>query len=311
VLSLTFYLRTESSNVSAALPTNAWGAWQFHGLFENALASHSVELLALVKGTAQENNNKPLYVLVVPGPEESTPAGTYSFGVRLFGAAALNYQEVVNAMLTLSSLHLGSKRTRLPSQGFTIRQVQMRLSSGITAMLYDEQETPDEAPYFPPLDAQDLLTASAPTVPTNCRAVSLTLLTPMTLTSTAKRNDPHLKQTLPPFAKLITRLIERAKGLGLEQITPFPSSRLELDTQIAAASDIQCEANHTYWYDYHYGSSTKKAPITFGGLLGEAVFTGAFSPEMLQILMLGRWLHLGQKASIGHGAYEVQLLAKR
>ena len=108
--------------------------------------------------------------------------------------------------------------------------------------------------------------------------------------------------TNPEFHPLLRALLRRISALSYFHC----GTRLEADYQglSARARSVALAANQTTWVDWERYSGRQKEWMSMGGLVGRAVYHGAWQ-EFWPWLALGEWVHVGKNATFGLGKYVI------
>jgi hypothetical protein len=127
-------------------------------------------------------------------------------------------------------------------------------------------------------------------------SLKLAFLTPIRL-----KHDGHLVDR-PEFHILFRSLLRRLSSLSLFHC----GERLEVDYQalIRAAERVELVHDDTRWHDWERYSSRQKERMTFGGIVGQAIYRGDMA-IFLPFLIFGQWTHVGKNATFGLGKYQV------
>lgn len=109
----------------------------------------------------------------------------------------------------------------------------------------------------------------------------------------------------PEFHVLVRNLLRRASALSYFH----HGAPLEVDYRgiIERAQEVELVHDETHWVDWERYSSRQDTRMTFGGIVGRAVYGGevsAFTP----LLMLGQYVHLGKNVTFGLGKYQLCIL---
>lgn len=120
------------------------------------------------------------------------------------------------------------------------------------------------------------------------------------------QKDNRLYKSIPPFQLLMERLSGRIKTL----MTAYGDSasitvNSSLNTTAPTLGDptaVTIEHSNIRWDDWSRFSGRQKKWMKFGGLMGELAYAGDLKP-FLPELILGEWLHVGNKTSFGLGKY--------
>ena len=172
--------------------------------------------------------------------------------------------------------------------GMELEAVYYQPAQGDESLIYNTalQQPISEHPYQPP--EVDL----SPT------SVRLLLQTPLRI----QKQGKALK-SLPTAADLLTPLIRRfyllEEFFGHDFATPDFSDLKQQALELGLKAELQ-------WQDLFRYSNRQKAKTPLGGLLGTIELSGDLAP-FLDLIHLGQWFHLGNKASFGLGRYSLVL----
>lgn len=121
-----------------------------------------------------------------------------------------------------------------------------------------------------------------------------------------KKDNRLYKSLNPPFQLIMERLSGRIKTLMTAygdnaSMTVSPSLQTTTPTfgDPAIVTIDHCEMK---WDEWSRFSGRQKEWMKFGGLMGEVTYAGELKP-FLPELILGEWLHIGNKTSFGLGKY--------
>lgn len=107
----------------------------------------------------------------------------------------------------------------------------------------------------------------------------------------------------PDFGALVSAALRRLKLLcALHGAGTFDIDSERLAT---AAQSVECIADRTRWVDLERHSARQNQRVPIGGLIGAADFQGDVGP-FLEILRLAANVHVGKKATAGHGFFEIE-----
>jgi len=127
--------------------------------------------------------------------------------------------------------------------------------------------------------------------------VHLSLLTPLRLEQRDRLVGP--RELTPPvfFRHLIRRVSFHVNGRHGEIFSLEAIHRLN-----ALADGVGEGARDLRWVDWTRFSSRQKQKMTLGGVIGTWLLT-AVHPDLLSLLYLGEWLHVGKECVFGLGRY--------
>lgn len=254
----------------------------FHGVFGRVLHRDFPYLYAEIYGDEQEDASLTVhpYILLAPLDESRDwEAGhDFSFELTLFGKAVRHAQACCDALRLVGRDGLGESRAK-----FTVHQVEHLTADGFTTVWRDGLDMAWIAP-------MDLCVAeSAPA----CTALTMDLQTPLRL-----KHDNRLVHQPPDFPMLITRLLARLNMLALggrPLVEGATKTRL-----LQLAEGVKLDRNEVQWVEWSRYSSSQKASMQFGGLVGELEYVGEMTP-FLPWLRMAEVTHLGGKTTFGLG----------
>jgi len=116
-----------------------------------------------------------------------------------------------------------------------------------------------------------------------------------------------LLRTAPPFGLLMHRLLGRINTLATLYSSGIVITPEEKQHLLALADTVTIEHSTLEWHDWQRYSQRSQSTMSFGGLLGETVYTGELSP-FVPWLALGQWVGVGGKTSFGLGLYELEIM---
>lgn len=210
------------------------------------------------------------------------PGDELRFGLVVAGHANVHFPLFVSAFRDLARTGLGPRRG-----GFEIVAVEAEAADGSRHAL--GHATHDA----PRVRAADLLRAG------DEERTSLTLRfeTPLDL------RDGGQNVTRPTFGPLMRRLRDRAAALAAF----FGDAPLELDFRglAARADDVRLVDDRTRRVQVSRVSGRTGARHDIGGLIGEARYEGEALGELMPLVRLGEWIHVGRHAAFGNGRVRV------
>ncbi len=257
----------------------------------------------------------PVAALVAPMREEEQPgsrqrprpyvvrppigAGTYapddtiSFGIGLFGSAAMLFPYVVMAVQILEQDGLGRKLAENRGRRGRFRVEELVAYNPLTGerqVLYRCDEPTVEVPGLAISPAQ--VAACAAALPMD--RLTLRFKTPLRLIDSGT-----LVKTIT-LRPLVQRLMRRLDELCMA----YGAGPLNLDYQalLAIADTVETVGDATRWVDVVSYSSRTKRRTPIGGLVGRATFAGNLGP-LRELLVWGSLVHVGRNAVKGDGWY--------
>ena len=216
------------------------------------------------------------------------PGDIITFEVLLFGRALNLVDRVVEACAVMARHGLGEGRG-----AGALSRVQERDPFGTTLR-----------PLPPAPRREDLTliadfaeaTARVQMLPTH--ALTLRLLTP-----TQIKYQRGVVRDRPPFAALAHALLRRLTTLATFHHDGHVSR--DLFAELAHLSEsVQCAAWDGTWQRWDRYSSRQDSHMTFGGLVGAAVYTGDLTPY-LPYLVYGQAVHIGKHCTFGDGQLSI------
>ncbi|MHB8165823.1 MAG: CRISPR system precrRNA processing endoribonuclease RAMP protein Cas6 [Sulfuricella sp.] len=128
-----------------------------------------------------------------------------------------------------------------------------------------------------------------------CTRLTLDLQTPLRL-----KHENKLVRHPPDFSLLFSKLLARLNMLSQAQGSP-PVVEGEAKARLSQlADDIVLNRSDTRWVEWNRYSSSQKASMQFGGLVGTLEYSGELAP-FLPFLRLAELTHLGGKSTFGLG----------
>lgn len=233
------------------------------------------------------NNLPHPFVLLPPLQSQNLiqPGESLSFRLTLFGSAIHLVESFVVAFDKLGEIGIGRGQGRFRLErvtnedGSVVYDVRSRASAGqVCIRNFEEFE----------------LAASRFDQPT----LELKFLTPTHLLHHG-RFVP-----VPSFEIFLRRLLGRASELakvhcGKEWTLDYHAL---IDT---AAAEVRFVHHNLREQDWERYSNRQKQRMKFRGLVGEIAYAGNFKPY-LPLILLGQYLHVGNKTSFGMGKYEIK-----
>ena len=257
----------------------------FHGVFGRVLHRDFPYLYSELFGGAQDGDASLTvhpYILLAPLDELRTwdSGHEFDFELTLFGKAVRHAQACCDALRLVGRDGLGEGRAK-----FTLHRVDHRVNDGWVNVWRDGVDTA----WITPVD----LLLDQPGAP--CTRLTLDLQTPLRL-----KHENKLVRQPPDFSLLVSKLLARLNMLAQAQggqplVEGEAKSRL-----LQLADDIVLSRSDTRWVEWNRYSSSQKASMQFGGLMGTLEYDGELAP-FLPLLRLAELTHLGGKSTFGLG----------
>lgn len=140
-----------------------------------------------------------------------------------------------------------------------------------------------------------------PTVTASASTARLTFLTPLRL---QQQGQPIRPDALTP-RKLVADLLRRVTLLA-EFHAGRPGVVPDVHDLVRLAEGLDHQHSLS-WYDWSRYSSRQEREMPLGGAIGTWTLTGELRP-LLPWLCIGQWLHVGKNATLGLGAYKLDIL---
>lgn len=104
----------------------------------------------------------------------------------------------------------------------------------------------------------------------------------------------------PEFHMLLRAIARRLDSL----LSHHAGQKLSFDfpEQIQASRSIQLADSALEWADWERTSNRQKARHRMGGIVGQALYTGEFRPEWIQMLQYATLVHVGKATTFGMGS---------
>lgn len=258
----------------------------FHGVFGRVLHRDFQYLYTELFGSEQSvRGTTPTvhpYILLAPLDELRTwEAGhEFCFELTLFGNAVRHAQACCDAWRLVGRDGLGEQRTK-----FSVYQVDHLATDSWINVWRDGRDTA----WITPVDLHPDESS------TTCSALTLELQTPLRL-----KHENRLVHQPPEFPLLISKLLARLNMLSQAQGNP---ALIEGETKarlLQLANAIVLSQSDTRWIDWNRYSSSQKAGMQFGGLVGTLECRGDLAP-FLSLLRMAELTHLGGKTTFGLG----------
>ena len=260
------------------------GGKAFHGALGAMLHQHFPQTFRELFGEETDRSWPRLYVLRPPLEQRGhyAPGDTLILECSLFGEAIVAADDLIGAVHQVGQSGLGRQRGR-----FELNLVQEVTLQG--ARLIWSEET-GWLGAQPAMDARGLL---AITPPASVSSLELNFLTPLML-----KADNRL-QSLPEMPLLIRRLLGRYSQLTGVTLATEISQPLLADAQkvVIERHDTRLSRDQRY-------SARQRQLMPQQGILGRAKYAGPMT-ALVPWLVLGEWLHLGNKTTFGYGLYRI------
>ena len=122
------------------------------------------------------------------------------------------------------------------------------------------------------------------------------------MTPTRLKFDGKLSPSLE-FHILLRNLLRRISLLSYFHC----GQELDLDFKglIEKSREVAVTKSDLTWYDWERYSNRQDTKMMMGGFIGSVTFKGDFE-EFMQLLLLGRYVHVGKGTSFGLGKYEIE-----
>ena len=218
------------------------------------------------------------------------PGETLSFGLVLVGRAAAYLPYFIYAFEELGNLGIG--RGKGTFELVEVRHKGVGGGADVGDMVYQGGQ-PAMAPTGAATVWRDM---PGPAVRSD--TLRLRLLSPTRLVHQGRMVMEGL-----PFGVFMRGLVRRITLLSyfhcgrLHEVPDWPAFTDRAEAMDSVAEDLR-------WYDWERYSNRQQARINMGGLLGEVVYQGDFTP-FWPYLALGEQVHVGKGGSFGLGRYEI------
>lgn len=258
----------------------------FHGVLGRVLHRDFPYLYSEIFGREQVEGDASLtihpYILLAPLDELRTWEAGHEFGfeLTLFGKAVRHAQACCDALSLVGRDGLGERRTK-----FTVHQVEYLSADGLDTVWRDGRDNAWIAPVDLYLDESG----------TSCAKLTLDLQTPLRL-----KHENRLVRQPPDFSLLFSKLLARLNMLTQAQGNQPLVEGVAKASLTQLANDIVLLQSDTRWVDWNRYSSSQKATMQFGGLMGTLEYSGALAP-FLPYLRMAEFTHLGGKTTFGLG----------
>ncbi|TDQ44382.1 CRISPR system precrRNA processing endoribonuclease RAMP protein Cas6 [Tepidicella xavieri] len=139
------------------------------------------------------------------------------------------------------------------------------------------------------------------TLPQGCRTLRLHITTPLRLQRQGTPLRPH---ELSARALLLAALRRASLMLELHLHRPAPPDATSV---LSLLPHIEEDRTALHWRDWSRYSSRQKQEMTLGGAIGAWTLHAPAWDDIWPWLWLGQWLHLGKNATMGMGAYRLEM----
>ena len=185
-------------------------------------------------------------------------------------------------------------RTNSHDRGkFSVEEVSASNGTGAGVPVYDGRSKALQGT-FGPQAIEEFSRDQAFSFPLSC--LKLTFVTPTRLIF-----DPQLA-AVPEFHIPMRNLVRHLANLAYFHC----GAELDLDFHglVEAAQEVRLVESRTHWHDWERYAARQDAKLKMGGVIGEAVYEGAFE-SFEALLALGEVLHVGKGTGLGLGWYQV------
>lgn len=232
------------------------------------------------------NNLPHPFVLLPPLQEQSLilPGEAFSFRLTLFGSAIQLVESFVVAFDKLGEIGIGKGQGK-----FRLAKV----TNADGSLVY----APEAQPGAGQVMVRDYEEFVAAAEILDSKTVTLRFLTPTHLLH-------HGRISEPTFEIFLRRLLGRASELA--KVHCGRSWDLDyrhlIDTAVAT---VRLVSKQLRWQDWERYSNRQQSRMKFRGFVGTVTYSGEIRP-LLPLIMLGQYLHVGNKTAFGMGKYEIQ-----
>jgi len=236
--------------------------------------------------TAMHTPNLPHPFVLLPPLQEQRlimPGESFSFQLTLFGSAIHLVESFVVAFERLGEIGIGKGQGK-----FHLAKV----TNSDGSLVY----APEEPPGSGEVVVRNYEEFVAAAQPWEADLLSLRFLTPTHLLH-------HGRLAEPTFEIFLRRLLGRASELAkIHGDQPWELDyRGIIDSAVAAVHLVKKQLQ---WQDWERYSNRKEQRMKFRGFVGTVTYQGELKP-LLPLIMLGQYLHIGNKTSFGMGKYEI------
>lgn len=250
--------------------------------------------------TGMHAPNLPHPFVLLPPLGEYPPSGqeqriietgeSFSFQLALFGSAIHLVESFVVAFERLGEIGIGKKQGKF-------RLAKVSNSDGSLVYAMGEGLPSGEEP----LSSGEVVVRNYEEFVAAAQSWEGDLLTLRFLTPTHLLHHGRLAE--PTFEIFLRRLLGRASELAkIHGGQPWDLDyRGIIDSAVAA---VRLVNKQLQWQDWERYSNRKEQRMKFRGFVGTVTYQGELKP-LLPLIMLGQYLHIGNKTSFGMGKYEI------
>jgi hypothetical protein len=259
----------------------------FHGMIESTWAERSPAIYQLLK-----NDRVPLYAVRPPidALNSYRKGAEVHFWIVLYGAACRSWVDALSPLLEPEALRLGRSRVAIE-----VSRVDAVHPARIPTVIYHGSNGMIDAPIPVTPASDDWRTL---------HDLSLKLVTPLLITSTAKRKLGLIDHSVGLY-RWVRSLRERLLRLepDLAPSFEFGSDKwVSAEHALKLAHATESSLRHVEW---RYVPRNNTRPVMLDGVIGTIRFKYAFPPPVVALLKLGQWLGIGQGNTMGRGWYWV------
>lgn len=293
MLQLTLDLQLDADGHT--LPRHLGGV--LHGFVEGAVLRHAVHCLPLLRPGGV---HQPARFMIVAPPYDLPAKPRLRFGLRLYGAAATVWRDILAALLEQQDRGLHGRSCRIVA-------AHLAEPDRPPATLWNDHRIEADVP--PPLVPASL--SDRPTAPYHFR-----FTTPLLLASRkAQRRAPE-RLPWPSLGSLLDSIAERLRRLepGLAEAIGLPShwrapqeawAIHPLPHPEAAARQIPWEYTSTPRPKADAPPCSGRRTLHLQGIVGDLVYSHLGLAHERPLLYWGQWLGVGQKTTLGCGDYRI------
>lgn len=270
-----------------------------------ATPEHAAECAAcwFISAETQPGSVVRPYAFVPPHPpQDRIRAGeTFTFGLTLFGEAALRLPYVLLPAYEMGRIGVGAGRHDGLGR-FRVEEIRSTnpYTGHCTQVLERRSNTVRPVPVMIGYsDAAEAAAATLPRLAETGNRLAVRFLSPTRLDE-AKRLVKS-----PDFAVLFSRLLYRLDDLGRQYAGGERRDRDELARLMTTAGEVQLVQDNTEWVELSSWSGRREAHTPLSGFVGTAVYYAADWSLLLPWLLLGQGVQVGKSVVKGNGVYEV------
>ncbi len=229
-----------------------------------------------------------------PGARVLDADDEFQFHLVLVGHAVDQLALVIFALQR--ALSAGLTRARVPTE---LLQVDWIDAQGAAHAVWTIEH---------PTLAEHPATLQPPAVPAGMAAITLHIHTPLRL---QQQGRPLGVGQLTP--RTLVAALARRSALLME-FHAGQSGWGETAREITHLSESLTDTRELHWFDWTRFSSRQQQEMTLGGVLGRWTLHGGADADALATLWpwlwLGQWLHVGKNATMGLGAYTLEVIGE-